>query len=42
MKKPTEKKILRCIKTAEKIVIALVSLAGWVKILLDTIKDICD
>ena len=41
MKKLTNKKILRYIKTAEEIIIALVSLAGWVKILLDTIKDIC-
>lgn len=40
MKKLTKKEILRHIKTAEEIIIALVSLAGWVKILLDTIKSI--
>jgi len=38
LKKPTKKEFHRWVKTAEELTIELISLAGWIKILIDTIK----
>ncbi len=39
MKKPNKKELLQWLDTIEKLVIKIVSITGWVKILIDVIFD---
>ena len=38
MKKPTEKELLKLLETAEKLLIRIISLVGWIKILMDVLS----
>lgn len=39
MKKLNKKELLELLATAEKLVIKIISLVGWIKILIDVISD---
>ena len=37
MKKPNEKELLKQLDTVEKLIIRIISIAGWVRILMDVL-----
>ncbi len=39
MKKPNKNELLRWLDTAEKLVIKIISIVGWIKILMDVIDS---